>query len=155
MVKSQPISIPLLKIGIFHTNGKVVNSLPSSNAGMARRRRSSAAGQSRPQSEPIRVQMKGFRPLPRLWVAIRGRHLPWVRRSLGLAVSPMARSARGGWIRTQAQGLSPHWPLWKPLICVGLTDPPSHPSMLLRSTAQSVLCLGVYHSYSDDGYDRT
>ena len=49
-------------LGIFHASGKVVNSLPSSNAAMARRRRSAAAGQSRPQSKPIRVKMKGFRP---------------------------------------------------------------------------------------------
>src|SRR6266446_4756937 len=88
--------------GIFHASGKVVNSLPSSNAGMARRRRSAAAGQSRPQSEPIRVKMKGFRPLPRPWVAIRGRHLRWARRPLGLAVSPMALSAHDDWVRTQA-----------------------------------------------------
>ena len=57
--------------GNFHEPPKVVNSLPGSIAGMARWRRSSPAREQLPQSEPIRVKMKGFRPLRRPWVAIR------------------------------------------------------------------------------------
>src|SRR5439155_11217428 len=141
--------------GNFHEPRKVVNSLSGSIAGMARRGRSSAVRQSCLQYEPIRVKMKRFRPLPRPWVAIRGRHLRWARRPLGLTVSPMAVSVHGDWVLAQVQDLRTHWRLRKPLVCVGLTDQPSRPATLLRSTVQSVLCLGVCHSYSDDGYDRT
>ena len=89
-------------LGNFHKPRKVVNSLPGLIAGMAGRRRSSAVRQSCLQSEPIRVKRKCIRPLPRPWVAIRGRHLRWTRRPLGLIVSPMALPVHDDWIRTRA-----------------------------------------------------
>src|ERR687896_1013496 len=99
--------------------------------------------------------MKGFRPLPRAWVAIRGRHLRWSRRALGLVGAPMVRSAPGVWGRPLELALTPHGPEHRRLVCVGSTDRPSRPLTSLRLTVQSVLCLGVCHPYSDGGYDRT
>ncbi len=84
-----------------------------------------------------------------------GRHLPWTRRSLGLAPSEVGMLAHGDWALTQVPSLRSHKPWWKPLVCVALTDPPSRLARLLQSTVQSVLCLGACPLYSDDGYDKT
>jgi hypothetical protein len=75
---------------------------------MARRRCSSAVGPSCAQSKPIGIKMKGFRPLPCPWHAIRGRHRCRDRRPLGLTVSRVVLSAHSEEVPAQVQGLRPH-----------------------------------------------